>query len=137
LVQLLFFNQVGDEYIISLTNLTNNISELTTFNYDTTGLTETRYLVQYYRVSRNGNTWSEWLDLQRNITNFPVIDALDPLYLDIKWVRTGTSNTDVIRLLEYSISGTIQRDVSDDDSTVVLEAGDSKIIVAPYIKYLE
>jgi hypothetical protein len=127
------FNQVGDEYIISLTNLTNNISELTTFNYDTTGLTETRYLVQYYRVSRNGNTWSEWLDLQRNITNFPVIDALDPLYLDIKWVRTGTSNTDVIRLLEYSISGTIQRDVSDDDSTVVLEAGDSKIIVAPYI----
>jgi hypothetical protein len=49
------FNQVGDEYIISLTNL-NNISELTTFNYDTTGLTETRYLVQYYRVSRNGNT---------------------------------------------------------------------------------
>jgi hypothetical protein len=53
--------------------------------------------VQYYRVSRNGNTWSEWLDLQRNITNFPVIDALDPLYLDIKWIRTGTSNTDVIR----------------------------------------
>jgi hypothetical protein len=57
LAQLLFFNQVGDEYIISLTNLTNIISELTTFNYDTTGLTETRYLVQYYRVSRNGNTW--------------------------------------------------------------------------------
>jgi hypothetical protein len=67
----------------------------------------------------------EWLDLQRNITNFPVIDALDPLYLDISGLGTGTSNTDVIRLLEYSISGTIQRDVSDDDSTVALEAGDS------------
>jgi hypothetical protein len=25
------------------------------------------------------------------------------------------------------------KDVSDDDSTVVLEAGDSKIILAPYI----
>jgi hypothetical protein len=48
-------------------------------------------------------------------------------------VRTGTSNTDVIRLLEYSISGTIQRDVSDDDSTVVLEAGDSKIIGSIYL----
>jgi hypothetical protein len=27
------------------------------------------------------------VDLQRNITNFPVIDALDPLYLGILAVR--------------------------------------------------
>jgi hypothetical protein len=74
---------------------------------------------------------SEWLDLQRNITNFPVIDALDPLYLDISG-RTGTSNTDVIRLLDYSIMNYWDISVIYD-CTVVLEAGDSKIIVAPYL----
>jgi hypothetical protein len=127
------FNQIGDEYIVSFSNLKNNINKLTRFEYDTTDLTETRYLVQYYRISRNANKWTEWLDLKRDITNFPVIDALDPLYLDIKWVRAGASTTGVIRLLDYNISGTIERNVNDDDSTVVLEAGDSKIIVAPYI----
>ena len=127
------FNQIGDVYIVSFSNLKNNINKLTRFEYDTTDLTETRYLVQYYRISRNANKWTEWLDLKRDITNFPVIDALDPLYLDIKWVRAGASTTGVIRLLDYNISGTIERNVNDDDSTIVLEAGDSKIIVAPYI----
>lgn len=127
------FNQVGDDYIISFTNLQNDINKLTTFSYDTTGLTDTRYLVQYYRISRNGTAWTEWLDLQRNITNFPVINPLDPLYLDIKWVRAGTLNANIIRLLEYNISGTIERTVVDDGGTVTLAPGQSLIIAAPYI----
>lgn len=125
------FSQIGDDYIISFTNLQYDINELTTFSYDTTGLTDTRYLVQYYRISRNGNTWTEWLDLQRDITNFPLINPLNPLYIDIKWVRAGTLTTDIIRLLEYNINGTIERTV--EDGTVSLSPGQSSIIAPPYI----
>jgi hypothetical protein len=93
-----YFNTVGSEYIISFVNL-QNISQLTNFKYDTLGLTDTRFLKNYYRISRDGNAWTDWLDLKRNIDNFPTVDPRDPLYLDIKWVRGGSSQVGAIRIL--------------------------------------
>ena len=80
------FTEIGSEYSLSFPNL-QNIKKITKFQYDTLGLTENRYLLQYYRVSRDDNSWTEWLDLKRIIDNFPKIDPRDPLYLEIKWVR--------------------------------------------------
>ena len=60
------FNSVGSEYILSFPNL-QNVKKLTKFNYDILGLTPTRYLKSYYRISRDGQTWSTWLDLKKNI----------------------------------------------------------------------
>ena len=96
------FSSVGSEYIISFVNL-QNVSQLSKFSYDTLGLTDTRFLKNYYRISRDGSAWTEWLDLKRTIDNFPTIDSKDPLYLDIKWVRAGSSQVGAIRILEYSI----------------------------------
>jgi hypothetical protein len=85
-----YFNSIGSEYTISFINL-QDVSQLTTFKYDTLGMTDTRFLKNYYRISRDNVAWTEWYDLKRAIDNFPIIDTKDPLYLDIKWVRAGSS----------------------------------------------
>lgn len=127
-----YFNQIDDEYIVNVTNL-QSVSKFTKFTYDTLGLTETRYLVQYYRLSRDGTHWSDWLDLKKNIDNFPTIDTLDTLNIDIKWVRKGTNNIGSIRLLEYNLEGEIERNIITDDSTASINAGSSLVIKPPYI----
>jgi hypothetical protein len=121
------FNSPGDEYVISFTNL-QNVKEFTKFTYDSLGLNDERYLLQYYRISTDGLAWSDWLDLNRDIDNFPEIDPLDPLYIDIKWVRVGESTIGTIKLLEYKLEGLILRDTIKDGVFFTLSPGESKII---------
>jgi hypothetical protein len=130
-----YFNSIGSEYGVSFINL-KNVKKLTTFTYDTLGLTDTRFLKNYYRISRDGIIWSEWLDLKKNIDNFPIIDPKDPFYLDIKWVRAGTSTLGSIRILEYNITGELERELTEDagsGSTITLPPGKSIIWKAPFI----
>ena len=131
-----YFNSIGSEYTISFLNL-QDVSQLTTFKYDTLGMTDTRFLKNYYRISRDNVAWTEWYELKRAIDNFPIVDTKDPLYLDIKWVRAGSSAVGAIRILEYSIGGKIERTVAenagDGTSTVNLAPGESIIWSAPFI----
>lgn len=131
-----YFNSIGSEYTISFVNL-QNVKQITNFKYDTLGLTDTRFLKQYYRISRDNVAWTEWYDLKKSIDNFPVVDTKDPLYLDIKWVRTGSSTVGAIRILEYSINGTLERSMfesaGDGVSTINLAPGESTIWKAPFI----
>lgn len=130
-----YFNSIGSEYSLSFINL-KNVKSLTRFTYDTLGLTDTRFLKNYYRISRDGIAWSEWLDLKRNIDNFPLIDTKDTLYLDIKWVRAGTSTVGTIRILKYNIDGELERNLVEDvgsGSTITLTPGESVIWKVPFI----
>lgn len=127
-----FLNEIDSEYVLSFTNL-ENVSKFTRFTYDTLGMTDTRYLVQYYRLSRDGVKWTTWYDLKKNIDNFPVIDPKDKLNIDIKWIRKGTNKIGSIRILEYSLEGETLRDVIDDGSTVLIGSGETKVIKPPYI----
>ncbi len=127
------FNSPGDEYIVDIES-NDKVVKFKTFLYDSIGLSEERYLLQYYRVSRNGNRWSAWLDLNKDITNFPVIDPLDPFYMQIKWIRSGNSNIGSIELLEYEINGLILRnDDNLSDRPIIIRGGDLKIIKSPFI----
>jgi hypothetical protein len=76
-----YLYSIGDEYILSFGKL-NNVKEFKRFTYDSLGLKQDRFLLQYYRISRDGNTWSEWLDLNINITNFPIRVPGRPTLLD-------------------------------------------------------
>lgn len=127
-----YINNIEEEYIISFTNL-QNISKITKFTYDTLGLSTTRYLVQYYRLSRDGQKWTTWFDLKKYIDNFPPIDPLDPLYLDIKWVRKGTNSLGSIRILEYAIECETERPMTDDGSAVQLVSGGIQVIKPPFV----
>jgi hypothetical protein len=127
-----FLNAPEESYTLSFPNLTD-VTKLTRFTYDTIGLSDNRSLLQYYRISRNGNVWSEWLDLKRDIDNFPVINSKDELYLEIKWVRKGPSTSGSIRILEYKIEGEVERPLIDDGSTVMILPGETKVIRSPFI----
>jgi hypothetical protein len=126
------FNSIGDEYVLAFTNL-ERISKVTRFLYDTLGLNDTRYLVQYYRISRDLINWSEWFPLSRDIDNFPIVDPNDNFNLEVKWVRVGTSNIGTIKLIEYRIEGLLDRDVAFTGSTVNIESGSTQIIQTPFI----
>lgn len=126
-----YFNAPEEEYVIQFSNL-QNVKEITKFEYDTLGLSDERYLLQYYRVSRDGINWSDWLDLKRYLDNFPVIDPLDPFFLEIKWIRKGISTLGSIRLLEYRIEGELQRPEDDSDIVSIPTSG-TKIISNPFI----
>lgn len=127
-----FLNAPEESYTLSFPDL-EGVTKLTRFTYDTIGLTDNRTLLQYYRISRNGTSWSNWLDLKRDVDNFPIVNPLDPLYLEIKWVRKGPSTTGTIRILEYKIEGEVERPITDDGSTVVVKPGETKLIKAPFI----
>ena len=127
------FTEIGSEYSLSFPNL-QNIKKITKFQYDTLGLTENRYLLQYYRVSRDDNSWTEWLDLKRIIDNFPKIDPRDPLYLEIKWVRKGVSTIGTIRLLDYKIECELERPLQEEDGVSSnINAGSQLVIKPPFI----
>lgn len=128
-----YLDSIGSEYIVSIDNLENVIS-IDKFFYDTIGITDTRLLLNYYRISRDGINWSDWLDLNHNITNFPDVNSKDPMYIDIKWVRVGTNPNGTIRILEYSLDGTLERNIVDDTtSTTVLNPTDNIILKTPFI----
>jgi hypothetical protein len=123
------FDKIGDEYVLTFPNL-KKVACFKRFFYDTLGMSSNRYLMTYYRVSRDGNAYSEWFPLGLSISDFP---AVDPLHLQVKWVRSGTSEIGTIRLLEYRILGELEREVVDDGSVAVVSPGEEKILKAPYI----
>ena len=127
-----YLNTIGSEYAISFTDLKDVIA-FKKFSYDTLGMTSTRYLTNYYRISRDGINYSDWLILDRNISNFPTVNPKDNLFLEIKWIREGLSTIGSIRILDYSIEGILERDVVSDGSVVQLVPGASTILKAPFI----
>ena len=126
------FANIGSEYALMFESL-QSVKKFEKFQYDTLGLTTARYLNTFYRISRDKSNWCSWLPLNRNFENFPVVDPSDPLYLEIKWVRAGSSEIGTIRLLDYTIEGELERAVVDDGSVVQLDPGKTVIMKAPYI----
>lgn len=123
------FDKPGDEYILTFADL-SGVECITDFYYDTLGLTSNRYLDTFYRVSRDGEAYSQWFPLNNKVKDFP---SVEPLYMDIKWVRNGSSKIGSIKILEYKITGIATRQVVDDGSTTRVLSGNEKIIKAPYI----
>ena len=124
--------QPEEEYILSFPEI-RNVKKLTRFTYDTLGLTDNRYLLQQYRISRDELKWTDWLDLKRNIDNFPLIDVKDPFYLEVKWIRKGFSTIGAIKLLEYKIEGELERPVNDEVGTNNINSKSSLVIKPPFI----
>jgi hypothetical protein len=123
----------GDEFVFSYIELTD-VANFKTFKYDYLGKTENRYVETFYRLSRNGTTFTQWLPLHSYINDFPPISSLDLLYIDLKFVRKGTSTIGTIKLLDYRLSGTVERRMVEDGTTIsVDETNNSFIVKPPYI----
>lgn len=126
------FNNINDEYIINF-GLLENISKLISFTYDTTGMSDGRYLLPFFRVSKDNINWYEWIDLKKDIDNYPDLDPLDHLYLEIKWIRNGFSENGLIYLLEYNINGLLDRQEEYLDSLIIINSNSEKIVSSPFI----
>lgn len=98
----------GSEKIVSV----ENISGLLVMNTLTTsyeGENNTRKLKMYYRIaiSDNPDVWSEWIELDPNGESDCFVEVT-PFYdynIDIKFVRTGGSDTGVITVKDFSWEG--------------------------------
>jgi len=125
-----YFNEIDSEYTIYFIQL-ERVTELKSFTYETIGTLQTRYLETQYRISRNGNSWTNWLPLEETIQNFPPWDPLDKLWVDIKFIRKGTKTDGTIRLLSFTLDGELLRDSSD--GTVIVNSGSEVVIKPPYV----
>ena len=133
------FTSPDDEIGFSFVSLTD-VEKFKTFTYDYTGQTDNRYLSTYYRVSRDSTNWTSWLSLDSNITNFPPFNTTDTMYLDIKFIRKGTSTIGTIKLLDYILNGTVDRPVinsmgggtfSINTQVATLNSSNSTVVIKP------
>jgi len=133
------FTSPNDEIAFSFASLTD-VEKFKTFIYDYTGKTDTRYLSTYYRVSRDSTNWTSWLSLDSNITNFPPFNTTDPMYLEIKFIRRGTSTIGTIKLLDYTLDGVVDRPIinsmgggtsSINTQVATLNSTNNKVIIKP------
>jgi len=131
-----YLNQVDEELIVSFIEL-DRVTKFTKFSYSANGLLQSRYIDTSYRISRNGNTWTDWFTLTQNgfteteIDNFPPFDPLDQMWIDIKFTRKGTKTDGSIRLLSFELDGELLQ--NDSDGTVIVSPGKEAIIKPPYI----
>jgi hypothetical protein len=133
------FNDIGEEYILEIGAIENGIEgvkKLREFTYNASGLDDGKFLIPQYRVSRNNTTWTNWLNLNKDIDNFPKIDPKDKFYLEIKWRRVGISDYGTIKILNYRIDGILDRnmDIFPTNGTgLIIEDKETKIIHVPFI----
>lgn len=123
-----YFKEIGKEYIVSFINL-EKVEKFTHFKYSTEGVLSTRYLDTFYRVSRDNDNWTQWLVLDEEINNFIPFDPLDQMFVDIKFVRSGTKENGEIRLLSYNLDG----ELLVENSEGIVKPGKTTIISPPYI----
>lgn len=127
-----YFNSIDDEFDMSFIDL-RGVKTFTSYEVDVIGDLDTRYLKAYYKTSRDQIHWTNWLELKPLIDNFPIVDPLDPLYMDIRWVRTGTNNISSLRLLSFTLNGIIDPVNVFNDTNVIIPPGGEVIIKPPFI----
>ena len=128
------FERPGDQYIVSINDL-ESILSFKTFNYEYTLKSGNRFLSTYYRLSRDSENWTQWYPLLSNIKEMPPFNELDTLYLDIKFVREGTSEVGQMKLLSWVLEGLKQRVQSDGESKITLDSNNRQIIIKPPFIY--
>lgn len=125
---------IGDKYIASFVRL-QLVEKFKTFNYTSIGESKTRYLDTYFRISRDTNAWTEWAPLPEEITDFPPFDPKDPMYLEVKWERSGTNTVGVIKISDYELTGTIATDKFDGEAPIRMTAAHNRMVIKPQYIY--
>ncbi len=125
-----YFDDIDQELILSFIDL-DLVQKMVSFEYLSIGTLSTRYLETYYRISRDGNSWTDWLILDSEIQNFPPFDPLDRMRIDIKFIRKGTKMDGSIRLTSFELIGVLYRG-GNEDGTYFIRPNEQRIIKSPY-----
>ena len=137
------FSNIGDTYALSFINL-KNVKYFKSLNYTISGNTDNRYLISEYRVSKDNNYWTPWNSITTDINigstnssctgyinNFIPFDPSYNMFIDIRWTRAGDSNIGVISLLDYILSGSLDKNLTDGLSIIYLNDTNRQIIIKP------
>lgn len=127
-----YFGSIGSEYTTNIYGL-SNVLKFNTFTYSISGGSNNRYLNTKYRVSRDGTNFTNWQDINSNITNFPPFNPSNKMYINIKFTRVGSSTIGDLRLLDYSLDGSLDRTLVDGESAITLLPNVPVIIKPPFI----
>jgi hypothetical protein len=127
-------NAPGDEFAFSYIEL-EGVEKFKTFSYDYLGKTENRFLETFYRISRDGYSYTNWLPLNTTISNFPDLNPNNQLWIDIRFVRRGTSQVGSIKILDYQLNGTLERNIVQGDQPIALTPDNNTFILKPPFIY--
>jgi hypothetical protein len=142
-----YFSTIGQEWAVSFIQL-ERVKKFTQFEIQTIGTLQTRYLEVSYRVSRNGSSWTNFFlfdessstqitgsysitKTQYTLPDFPPFDPLDPMYIDLKFIRAGSKSDGDIRLYTYELEGELLR--NESDGTVFIGSDKEIVIRPPYV----
>jgi hypothetical protein len=126
------FNNIDDEYIVTFTDL-EGVEKFSTFAYDYTGKTSDRYLTTQYRISRDFKKWTDWYELPSNIKEFPSVNTSDTMYFDLRFIRKGPSTIGTIKLLDYTLNGSCERNLVTEGTIQLSTTNEEVILKPPYI----
>jgi len=122
-----YLDSIGEEFILSFLDI-ELVEKFKSFNYEVQGTTQTRTLEIYFRVSRDQVAWTGWILMDEDVSNFPPFDPLDKMYLDIKFLRTGTKSDGRIRVLSFILSGDLY---GGEEGTKVVGSNSNLVISTP------
>lgn len=137
-------NKIVNDYLIirlGFDDAITDISKFKTIKLETINITPNSNIQVEYRVSRDGVQYSEWLSVLVDtdhttsvqlyrIENFPVVNAIDPFYMDIKILKVGVNP---IGILSYNIEGVLERSIAMGNESFIVTPGNSIVIKPPYV----
>jgi len=126
------FTNIDDEYITTFTDL-QGVEKFSKFVIDYTGKTTDRFLISEYRISRDFKNWTSWYELPSTLKEFPPFTSTDTMYFDLRLTRKGTSTIGVIKLLDYTLSGSCIRNLVTTETLNLSPTTNEIIMKQPYI----
>ncbi len=128
------FSTIGEQLVINITSL-YNVDKIKSLILDIDGTIHNhKYLEIEYRISRDNNTFTDWLDLNNVTYNHPIINSYDLLYIDVRFTRKGDVSFGYIDLKKWEISCDLDRNLQDGESIInIVDNGQNIVIRPPYI----
>jgi hypothetical protein len=109
------------------------VEKFSKFVIDYTGKTTDRFLISEYRISRDFKNWTSWYELPSTLKEFPPFTSTDTMYFDLRLTRKGTSTIGVIKLLDYTLSGSCIRNLVTTETLNLSPTINEIIMKPPYI----
>lgn len=98
-------NNIGDILLVALAPKIMGKVRITNFLDSIEGETEQRSLSREFRISQDGVFWTDWKSLNNENLSSDEFVADNSLYIEVRYTRTGTDTTGVIKFVDITFNG--------------------------------
>lgn len=98
-------NNIGDVLLVTLAPKIIGKVRITRFSDSIEGETEQRTLSREFRISQDGVFWTDWRALNNANLSSEEFITDNSLYIEIRYTRTGTEASGVIRFIDITFNG--------------------------------